>query len=105
MEIDGNFSQLLALRSTDGNHQLVEWLKRKSSKYTGHDMQNEMLQVMALSILRKIAINVQSSKFTIMVDDTTDILHVHKDSTDTLDLIACANDFVTGNERRVRVFE
>lgn len=50
-----------------------EWLKRKSDKYTGHDMQNEILQVMTLRIVREIAGNIQSSKFTIMVDETTDI--------------------------------
>ena len=28
------------------------------------------------------------------------ILHVHKDATDSLDLIVCANDFIAGNEHR-----
>ena len=32
------------------------------------------------------------------------IFHVHKEFTDNLDLIACANDFVAGNEHRLRLF-
>ena len=73
-EIDGNFTQLLKLRASDESSvHLNEWLKRKSDKYTSHDMQNEMLGVMALKLLRKIADDVRTSKFTIMVDETTDI--------------------------------
>ena len=32
------------------------------------------------------------------------LLHVHKEMTDTLDLIACANDFISGNDHRRQVF-
>ena len=32
------------------------------------------------------------------------LLHVHKDITDGLDLIECANDFVSANEHRLQVF-
>ena len=38
-----NLSQLLALQCRNNDEQLAEWLRRKSNKYTGHDMQNEML--------------------------------------------------------------
>ncbi len=48
-------------------------MKRKSDKYTSHDVQNEMLGVMALNLLRNIANNVRTSKFTIMIDETTDV--------------------------------
>ena len=71
-EIDGNFSQLMKLRSED-DPLLLDWLKKKTVKYTGHDMQNEALQVMALRILRQIASSIQTSIFTIMVDETTDV--------------------------------
>ena len=47
-------------------------MKCKSSKYTSHDIQNEILQVMALSVLRQIDSNVQTTHFTIMIDETTD---------------------------------
>ena len=73
-EIEGNYTQLLKLRASDESSvHLNEWLKRKSDKYTSHDMQNEMLGVMALNLLRKIADNVRISKFTIMIDETTDV--------------------------------
>jgi hypothetical protein len=36
-------------------------------------MQNEMLQVMALRILREITSNLQSTKYCIMIDETSDI--------------------------------
>ena len=72
-EPDRNFIQLLQLRAQDeGNGKLVRWMKRKSSKYTSHDIQNEILQVMALRVLRQIASNVQATHFTIMIDETTD---------------------------------
>ena len=32
------------------------------------------------------------------------VLHVHRELTDNLDLIACSNDFVVNNEHRFRVF-
>ena len=62
--------QLRAEEEDDGK--LVRWMKKKSSKYTSHDIQNEILQVMALRVLRQIASNVQATNFTIMIDETTD---------------------------------
>ncbi|XP_065195791.1 zinc finger MYM-type protein 1-like [Sycon ciliatum] len=70
-EEDGNFSQLLKLTSSS-DPAFAEWLQRKSSKYTGHDMQNEILQVMAHRILRGIIEEMQGQFFTVMVDETTD---------------------------------
>ena len=52
----------------------MEWLTRKSDKYTSADMQNESLKVMALQVLRKVADLIRSqSYFTMMVDETTDM--------------------------------
>ena len=69
---DSNFTQLLTLRSEDDGR-IVDWLSKKTDKYASHDMQNEMLQVMALSMLRDIAASIASSKFfTIMCDECTD---------------------------------
>ena len=51
---DSNFIQLLKLRGTD-DVRLAEWIQRKSSKYITADMQNEMLVVMSLRVLREIA--------------------------------------------------
>ena len=52
----------------------MEWLQKKTGKYTSHDIQNEMLKIMALSILRKIAVNLRATEFyTIMVDECTNV--------------------------------
>ena len=72
-ELNGNLSQLLSLRSQD-DLKLVEWLKKKTDKYTGHDMQNEIIQVMGHQILRQIASNIKAAgRFSIMVDETPDV--------------------------------
>ena len=60
--------------SVQYNSQLTKWLQKKTGKYTSHDIQNEMLKIMALSILRKIAVNLRATEFyMIMVDESTDI--------------------------------
>ena len=72
-EPDSNFIQLLQLRAEDEDDgKLVRWMKKKSSKYTSHVIQNEILQVKALRVLRQVASNVQATNFTIMIGETTD---------------------------------
>ena len=71
-EDDGNFAQVCHLLGYM-DRSFSNWLSKSSSKYTGHDMQNEMLQVMALRILREITSNLQSTKYCIMIDKTSDI--------------------------------
>lgn len=44
-ESDSNFVQILKLRGEDDS-KLLDWMKRKTNKYTSAEMQNEMLQVM-----------------------------------------------------------
>ena len=56
-EADSNF---INVRSED-NNRLVDWVKQKTEKYTSPEIQNEMVKVMALRILRK-----KSSKHTIL---------------------------------------
>ena len=52
----------------------MEWMQKKKGKFTSHDIQNEILKVMALSVLRKIAANLQNTQFyTIMVDECADV--------------------------------
>ena len=72
-ESDGNYTQILKARGEDDSR-IIEWLKRKNDKYTCGDAQNEMIQIMALSILRDIAQNIRNSVFySIMADETTDL--------------------------------
>ena len=71
-ESDSNFMQLLLLRGED-DPRVVNWIQKKTDKYTSPEMQNEMLKVMALHILRDIAASFHSTPFlTLMVDETTD---------------------------------
>ena len=77
-ESDSSFMRLIYIRSED-NPKLVDWVHQKTDKYTSYDMQNEMVKVMALRILREIAGNLQSSSFfTVMVDETTDVSNVEQ---------------------------
>ena len=71
-ESDSNFNQLLHLRACDDSD-IKDWLKKKTDKYTSAEIQNEMLEVMALQVLRKLTSSLQESEFfTIMVDECTD---------------------------------
>ena len=72
-ESDSNFVHLFKLRGED-DPTIHEWMIRRTNKYTSHKVQNDMLKVMALKVLRKIAACLHdSSFFTIMADETTDM--------------------------------
>ena len=74
-ETDSNYMQLFKLCGEDDTR-VFDWLKRKTDKYTSADMQNEMIKIMALQILRKIAASLHDTPFyMIMVDETTDMLN------------------------------
>ena len=45
-DADSNFMQLMKMRARDDQH-LAEWLEKKTNKYVSHDVQNELLKVMA----------------------------------------------------------
>lgn len=71
-ETDSNLHQLLVLRGEDYSA-INQFLERQQLKYTAHEVQNELLSIMALQILRHIAAQIQSAVFfTVMVDETTD---------------------------------
>ena len=71
IEERGNFYQLMALRGNESDN-LKLWMGHTRS-YMSHDIQNEMLQIMAHQILRAIIKNVSSSNwFAIIADETTD---------------------------------
>ena len=68
----GNFIQLMMSKARN-NNKLRAWLEKKKEKYTDHHIQNEILKIMALSILRDIAKNTESGLYyTIMADEVTD---------------------------------
>ena len=70
---DSNFTQLLRLRAFDAPA-VLPWMEKKSDKYVSSDIQNECLQIMALSILRQTSASiVKSGIFTVMADECTDV--------------------------------
>ncbi len=52
---------------------LSTFLTKKQLKFTSHEIQNELLSIMAQHILRQIARNLQSSYYAIMADEVTDV--------------------------------
>ena len=63
----------MKLRSED-DKRIAIWLEKKTDKYTAPDMQNEILKVMALQVLRQVAELLYAASFvTIIVDEMTDI--------------------------------
>ena len=72
-EEDSNFMQLLKLRVED-DERVSTWIWKKTDKYTSSDMQNEIIKVMALQVLREVALGIQNAPhYTIMVNETSDI--------------------------------
>lgn len=71
-EIDSNFIQLLRTRAED-NPGILKWMDKSQNKYTSPVMQNEMLGIMALHILRDLSTELSGKWYTIMIDETTDL--------------------------------
>lgn len=71
-ELDGNFQQLLRMKAMDDPN-LAEWLRRTENVYTSPEIQNEIIKVMGLHVLRDVSADLQASPFlTVMADETTD---------------------------------
>jgi hypothetical protein len=72
-ESNSNFMQLYNLRGQDDPN-LLDWLERKTNKYTSSEIQNEVLKDMGLEVLRNIASSLHTSQFySIMADETADV--------------------------------
>lgn len=73
-DFDSNFMQLVLLRSGD-NEALRDWLKRKEKlKYLSHEIQNEIIKMLAFEVLRQHLVDVKEAKlFSVIVDETADI--------------------------------
>jgi len=70
---DSNLMQLLYLQCIDCP-ELSVWLRKKTDKYISHDIQNEMMRIMAMQILRQICATMRESGwYTLMADECTDI--------------------------------
>jgi Domain of unknown function (DUF4371) len=67
-----NFNELLTLRATDVPD-LQSWLARTKYRWISHEIQNEILNILATNIMDQILQEVQKSVwYSIMVDETTD---------------------------------
>ena len=72
-EENSNFIQLFKLRGED-DPKFAKWMEKKTDKYVSADIQNQLLKVMGLQVLRDIATSLHSAEFySIMVDETTDV--------------------------------
>ena len=61
------------------NTNFSQWLKRKENVYTSADIQNEMIKVMGINILRKISADIYASPFiSVMADETADASNVEQ---------------------------
>lgn len=69
---NSNFLQLLKLRCKDFP-KLECWLEKKSEKYTSHDIQNELLKLMAHQIINGMTDEMKDSFYAIICDEYTDI--------------------------------
>ena len=58
-----NFTHIVHLRTED-NPTMSTWLVKKTNKCTSWQIQNEMLNVMALEVLRYVAVSLHSSRST-----------------------------------------
>ena len=71
-DTEGNFLQQMNLRSKDCSY-LREWILQ-CQNWTSHDIQNEIFEIMAHTVLRKITENIRSNKYySIIVDKATDV--------------------------------
>ena len=70
---DSNFTQLLRIRAFDCPD-VAAWIAKKTNNYTAGDIQNELLQLMAISILRDVGTSIKTSGwYTIMADECSDV--------------------------------
>uniref|UniRef100_H3AM22 DUF4371 domain-containing protein n=1 Tax=Latimeria chalumnae TaxID=7897 RepID=H3AM22_LATCH len=71
-EENAESGELLRLRASD-IPMLTTWLKKSQDKFTSTQIQNEVMEIMAHEILRKIASRFSGRKFSVMVHESTDI--------------------------------
>ena len=71
-DVSSNLTQLLHVKAK-GNPKMLQWITKKACKHMHHDNQNEMLELMAHQVLRRILDDTHTSPFlAVMVDETRD---------------------------------
>ena len=69
---ESNFIQLLKLRGKDQPF-LLKQLERKKDRYTSHDIQNEIIVILANHVIRDLVLKISGGFFSIICDEYTDI--------------------------------
>ena len=81
-----SFIQLLKHYGEE-DEDICQWLKKKSSKYISHEIQNSLIKSMALSVIRKVTEKLHRSPFlAVMIDETTDVT-IHEQVTQVVYII------------------
>lgn len=85
-----NFVKILKMRGNDCP-ELRQWLTSAGSKWTSHDIQNEILSILSTIILQKLLTIVRESDFfSILLDETPDSA-----SREQLSICVVSEDFVS----------
>ena len=69
---ESNFIQLLKLRAKD-DEDLANWLDGKGAKYTSHDIQNEIISLLATHTIRELVSEIRNNYYSLICDEYTDI--------------------------------
>ena len=67
---ESNFIQLLKLRGKD-QPLLLKWLESKEDRYTSHDIQNEIIAIIANHVIRDLVSEIRGGFSSIMCDEYT----------------------------------
>ena len=71
VELNSNFHQLMLLRAEE-DPAVLDWLQKK--QYMSPQVQNEMIEALALGVLREISQNIQNAViYTILADESADV--------------------------------
>ena len=74
----GNFYQLVLLRAKD-DPALLKWIEKSYDRHITPQAQNEILKLLALSLLRKMAADIRESKcYSILADEASDVSNVEQ---------------------------
>ena len=69
---ESNFIQFLRLQSKTFP-ELTDWLSKKTEKYTSHDFQNEIINLISNQIVKNLLKPVRNSSFSVMRNEYTDV--------------------------------
>ena len=73
---ESNFKQVLLLRAED-DQVLRKWIEKSYDKHVSLNAQNEILQIMALKLLRAVASDItESGYYSVMADESSEASNI-----------------------------